>query len=634
MTTLQYLPSIKVKKNDGNLRPQAGTIAPTILIVGTAGKGVGNDFYSVATSTLAKSEFGNDGTLIRGMWEATKQGATSVGLYRIGATSAKVEGIGNAASTAGAGFVVETVEQDEDAGEDYALYYDDATVRLVVKRNSDDLIVYDNDETSPIDLFEVTVSGYRDSGGGADIGSASSYVNLEDIDSSSYPGTSFTAGTDGLSLSRMEMYEKLYVAYKHLMEFDFDVIVPMDVYFDDYNCVNQGHFKGAVLPVVPGGQTYPTAGAYLPGSDVDSLGKVYSEEYEGEYFFWWWFDDGSTPFAAADIISVNMPGSGSTTQKIDGTALTEADFHEVNFGYQLARFLYDYGTDIVDATGVIGCLPPESNSLKDKARWIGKYPTWTLNTATGEYYIASPTDNGSGLLGNKFKVGQDGWRSGVFGGGMILTDSEYMDGVEEVDDNEIPVDLGKYISVVVDTPYLRNNWYSTGYFASFAASYGGFYLNLPPASAPTNKKIVSAQLIYKISLENLDKLTGSCYVSLRRKTQGLVIADAPTSAIPGSDWTRLSTVRIVKKIVDAIRAQLEPFLGEGTGSTPRASMKTKAENILLAAKKEGYIQSYSPFEILQTRDQEVQGKADLPLTLVPAFELRQITTTINLSKSG
>jgi len=629
--TLQNLPRVTVTKPDGNLVPEQTTRAPRVLVVGTAGSGVGDTAYFVSTTTQARSEFGSDGTLIRGMWEAKKTGAEEILLYRIGSTSAIVSGIGD--STGSTGYTVTTIEQDASAGDNYALYYDNSNDRLVVKRNSDDLIVFDNDSTNPIDLFEVTVSGYKATGGGPDIGSASSYVNLSSIDASAYSGTSYTAGTDGLGLSRMEMYQELYVAYKNLLQEEFDVIVPMDVYMDDYNVVDQGHYKGSVTPVVPGGQSFPTAGAYQPGTDVDSLGKVYVEEYEGEYYFWWWFSGGA--FAAADITPANVPGSGSSTTKIDGTTITEDDFHEVNFAYQLGRFLYDYSTDIVDATGVIGALPPASNSLRDKARWLGKAPTWTLNTSTGEYYVASSGDNGSGLLGNKFTVGKSDHRSGEFGGGFILTDSEFMDGTEQVDQNDIPVDLGKYFSIVVDTPFLRNNWYNAGYRASFAASYAGFYVGMVPSSAPTNKRVSSSiSLIYKMSLGSLDALAGAGYVVMRNKPQGLVVADAPTATMPNSDWKRLSTVRIVKSVVDGIRVAVDSFLGEGMNDGSRASMRNEIDKILLSAKSAGYLQDYKPFDIIQTPSMEVAGRAEINLTLIPSFELRVIDLTVSLSKSG
>jgi len=627
--TYSNLPGVKFSKNDGNLAPSAASRAPRVLVVGTAGKGQGDEIYLVPTSSAAKGEFGNDGTLIRGMWEALKTGAEEITLYRIGSTSAVLDHVGDALGTDG--FRIETVEQDADAGEDYSVFYTDSTGRLIVYRTSDGLVVYDNDSTSPIDLLEVVVSGHRAAAGGADIGTASAAVNLEDVDASTYPGTSFTAGTDGLSLSRMEMYQELYVAYKNLMAEDFDVIVPMDVYLDDNNVAAQGNFKGAVTPVIPAGQTYPTAGAYSPTVDVDSLGKVYVEEYQGEYYFWWDINgDG-----VADVVPTPAVGSSSTTTKIDGTTLTTADFHEVNFGYQLGRFLYDYSEEIVDASGVIGVLPPESNSLRDKARWLGEDPTWTLNTSTGVYSIASSGDNGTGLLGNKFMVGRSDHRSGVYGGGFILTDTEFMDGTEQLDDNDVAIDLGKYFSIVAETGFLRNNWYPAGYRATWAASYAGFYVGMPPASAPTNKSVSGASIIYKMSLGAYDSLTGAGYVSLRtRPGGGVVVTDSPMATLPSSDWRRLSTVRIVKAIIDGVRAGLDKFIGEGTGASVRASMETVVEGVLLQGKKDGYLQNYKDFSVIQTPQQEVLGVVEVNLTLIPAFEIRQINVTVSLSKSG
>ena len=627
---VQNLAGVIAYKRDGNLRDEAPTPGPRLLVVGTSGKGVGSRAYLVPTTTQAKSEFGTDGTLLRGMWEARAMGADELALYRIGATAASVTGIGD--STGAAGYTVETVSEDEDAGTDYALYYDDTTDRLVVKRNSDDLVVWDNDETTPIDLYEVVVSGYRATGGGPDIGSSSSFVDLADIDASAYAGTNYVAGTDGLSLSRMEMYEKLYVAYEDLKQTNFDVIIPMDVYLDDYNVVDQGHYLGAVTPEALVANTYPTAGRFRPGQDVDSLGKVYVEEYEGKYYFWWVFNDGA--FTAADIFPTNAPGSASSTKKIDGTDLAASDFHEVNFAYQLARFLYEYSTNIVDATGVIGTLPPVSNSLTDKARWSGKEPTFTLDTTTGLYYIASGADNGSGLLGNKFMAGRSDHRSGIEGGGFIATETKFMDDTEIEDENEIPVDLGKYICVTPDYPLLRNSFSSTTYPASFAASYGGFYINRPTASAPTNKKVSNATLLFRLGLGVLDDLAGTGYTILRQKTTGLIVGDAPMATMPTSDWNRLSTVRIVKSVIDGVRNAVDPFLGEGMSDASRASMKQSVENVLMAAKKAGILQNYLPFEIIQTPQMEVQGKANITLTLRPAFELRQVTLSISLTKSA
>jgi hypothetical protein len=627
---LNNLPRVAVSWQDQNLLETTAVRAPRVLVIGTAGKGVGDSAFVATTGSIAKSEFGSDGNLIRGMWEAEKTGAREIVLYRIGSTAATLTGVGD--STGAGGYTITTIEQDADAGADYAVYYLDSADRLIITRVSDGLIVFDNSDAYPVDEYtEITVSGYRAASGGPDIGTVSAGVALEDVTAT---GTTFTAGTDGLSLSRMELYQELYVAYKNLLQEDFDVVVPMDVYLDDYNVIAQGSYIGAVTPVIPGGQTYPTAGAYTPGTDVDSLGRVYIEEYEGDYYFWWWLGASGASFTSAAIYPTGV-GSASATLKIDGTALTADDFHEVNFGYQLARFLYEYSTDIVSATGVIGVLPPSSTSFRDKARWLGKEPTWTLNTQNNTYSITSPANNGSGLLGNKFMVGRNDWRSGAFGGGMILTDTEFMDGTEQIDTNEAPIDLGKYISVVVDTPLLRNNWYPNGYRASFAASYAGFYVNMDPASSPTNKRVSQAiSLVYKFKLGDLDKLSGAGYVMMRVKPQGLVVADAPTASTPQSDYRRLSTVRIVKAIVDGVRLAVDKYLGEGMSSATRAAMQNDVEKVLLAGKKGGYLQDYKEFEIIQTPSMNAAGRAEINLRLVPAYELRVVDVSVSVTKAG
>lgn len=618
------LPRTSVTKEDGNLVREPAAATPRVLVVGTAGQGQADATYYVQSTSAARTEFGTDGTLIRGMYEVMQAGAKTVALYRIGATAAQVAGIGD--TSGAAGYTVSTVVKDDAAGDDYSMYYDDATNRLVVRRNSDYLVVFDNNTSAPIDLFEVTVSGHRAAAGGPDIGSASGFVNLEDVTGT---GLTYTAGTDGTNLSKMELYEKLYVAYKDLLTTSFDVIVPMGVFFDDMNIVAQGHTLGAITPVLAMANTYPTAGAFTLGTEVDSLGYVYVEEYLGEYYFWWTTNKDS--FTAA--ILYPSVGSASATLKIDGTALAGSDFHEVNFGYQLARFLYEYSTDIVDATGVIGCLPPDANTLRDKALWYGKKPTYTLNPTTGAYYIASAGDNGSGLLGNKFLAGMASHRSGVFGGGMILTDGEFMDGTEQVDTNNVAVDLGKYISVVADTAFLRNPWYTAGYLGTLAPTYAGFYANMNVLSSPTNKSVPTGiNIVYKLRGGTVDDLAGTGYVALLRKDLGVVWADAPMATLPNSDWNRLSTVRKVKDVIDGVRAVADPYLGETLSPAAKQALQTAIENVLQLGKKQGYLIAYRPVQIIQTPDMAIVGQAQCPLVLQIAPELRELQLPISLSK--
>ena len=620
---LQNLAGIYANKTDGNLVAEATASAPRQLIIGTAGKGPGGcvERRLFRSISRAKSIYGSEGTLLRGMYEGKAQKGKEFLFYRIGCRKAKVEHIGD--TTGAVGYTVETYMCDADAGTTYCIWYDDTEDRLVVTNLTTERTVYDNDPDVPIDLGEVVVSGYRrNPAGGPDIGSASGCITMEDVKAPAYTGCTYTAGTDGLSLSRMEMWEEMYKAYKILVEEEFSVATPMDIYLDDYNIVDQGHKLGSVPPIIPAGSTYPTAGAYKSILDIDSLGKVYVEEYQGEYHFWWDIDADGT----AEIFP--STGSADATHGIDGTVLELTDFHEVNFGYQLGRFLYDCSVNYNDCTGVIGVQSPESNLAKDKALWVGTAPLLTLNSITGEYTV---TTNGTGLLGNKFMAGMVGYRSALPGGGFILTDCEFLDsGSEVLDENDVPIDLGKFFNVMTDWTLLSNSYQSSNYVTSFATSYGGFYVEMPLTQGTTNQTVSSAYMYFRIKATELDKLVAAGYTTLRLKPKGLVVAKGLTAALATSDYTFLSTTRIVQEVVNAIREEVDPFLGKLMTDAQSKAAHVAAEGVLLKAKK-GMIRGYKPFEFFQTAAMRIAGEAIIDLTIYPAFELCSVTVNISLA---
>lgn len=614
----ENLPGVFPELEEGGLGVATAARGPRTLVLGTAAQGQSQWPYVVQTTSSAASEFGSEGTLTRGMYEARTSGAQNVILYRLGATSAKLEHVGD--STGVAGYTIESIRRDDDAGSLYTLYYDDSADRLVVWNAVSGLVVYDNDSTDPVDLGEVIVSGERATGGGPDIAGPSAGFALEDIPGLGHAGTSFTAGTDGDNPSRMELYEYLYKAYRALLIQDFDWVIPMDVYLDDKNIVDGYAFTAAYLASITGGDDYPTS-----GSSNDILGKLFVEEYQGDFYFFWDLDgDG-----VADLYP--SVGSATSTTKIDGSSLSAADFHEVNFAYQLAYFCHEVSVNNKFCLGGIGVRPPASLSLADIALWIGKSPTYTTRS-DGSRYIRSLGDNGSGLLGNKFKAGTYAYRGGEAFGGFMLTDSEWLDGAEEEDINGFPIDLGRYISVT--TAYLRlfNAFDTTGrgYIVTAAPTYIGYASALDEQTAPTNKVIRGVQRVFGINARQVDELAGAGYVHIYEKPKGLTISDAPTGARPQSDYRRLTTMRIVKRTVGAIRVAADPFLGNAFDTARKAALTTAVEQTLDRLVQGGYIQRYV-VDIRQTARQIVIGEAVCELTLVPAWELRRITLTVALA---
>lgn len=619
----ENLPGIFSNLIDGNLSVSNTNENPLVVVIGTAAKG-SNDFYKVASTSRAVTEFGRaDGTLVRGMYEVITGGAENVALYRIGAVAASLSNIGG-------GITVETVEKDDNAGLSYKLFWDDTAGRLRVYRASDNELVYDNYPSYPsgaIDLGEVAVSGSSAAPGAGNIGSLSVPITLYAANGVS--GAVYTAGNDGILLSLMEKYEELFRAYKLLENEDIDIVVPQNVYLDDANIQDM---TTAQVATVNSGAPWAASSTYPePESTYDVLGKCFAQEYDGEWYFWWDMD--------RDGIAEIYPSVGSSTASTDanGTALSSSDFHEVNFGYQLADFCYRQSQNHQEMHGVIGVRPPNSYSLKDVADWVGKEPTYT---ESGSNLIIS--SNGSGLLGNRWMAGRKGNAGtglpghvvneidGLAYGGFVGTDSGWMDGTQEKDRNDRLIDIGKYLDVVGGYAFLSNSTSSATYVASAAAVYAGFESTLPANSAPTNKILPGVRLPYRISISKLDSLAGYRYVMLQTKTKGVVISDAPSAARPDSDYTRRSTVNIVKECIDAVRAAAEPFLGEGLSGARFAALDTAIDRALSKLQKAGYIVRYDKL-LSATASEKVLGKANLELVLVPAYELRQLTVYVALS---
>jgi hypothetical protein len=229
-----------------------------------------------------------------------------------------------------------------------------------------------------------------------------------------------------------------------------------------------------------------------------------------------------------------------------------------------------------------------------------------------------------------------GWTVGgiaaLYNGGLIATDDGWLDSAQQQDDNDHYIDIGKYVSIVPVYPILSNPAVTTSYSASGAPTYAGFVSTLPPASAPTNKVLRSVVLPYRIGTAKLDLLAGQRFVFFHQKAKGVVVSDAPTAARPDSDYRRLSTVLIVKNVINKIRAVGEPFLGESITGARLAALDTAIEKELSTSVRDQELTRYE-HRLVATPAMKVLGQATVELKLVPAFELRQISIIVGLSAS-
>lgn len=210
-------------------------------------------------------------------------------------------------------------------------------------------------------------------------------------------------------------------------------------------------------------------------------------------------------------------------------------------------------------------------------------------------------------------------------------------GNDIVDKDGNKMDLGWYTSVVVGPdPVMISDTLGT-YYGSAAIAYAALNASLKPESAPTNKALPGVKgMKYKLSNKQMNELVGNRMVVFKLKNEGTTTAssvpyvvDGCTAGAPSSDYTRISTVKVVTDVVDQIREVADPFIGEPNTIEQRNALSALISKRLSYLMEQGEIQYYE-FEINATIQQVVLGECSIALTLVCPMELRKITTVVAL----
>ncbi len=211
------------------------------------------------------------------------------------------------------------------------------------------------------------------------------------------------------------------------------------------------------------------------------------------------------------------------------------------------------------------------------------------------------------------------------------------DGNDIVDTEGNKMDLGWYTSVVAGPdPVIVSDTLGT-YYGSAAIAYAALNAGLKPESAPTNKALPGVKgMKYKFSNKQMNELVGNRMVVFKLKNEGTAVAssipyvvDGCTAGAPGSDYARLSTVKVVTDVVDQIREVSDPFLGEPNTVEQRNALSALISKRLGYLMEQGEILHYE-FEINATIQQVILGECSIALTLVCPQELRKITTVVAL----
>lgn len=202
-----------------------------------------------------------------------------------------------------------------------------------------------------------------------------------------------------------------------------------------------------------------------------------------------------------------------------------------------------------------------------------------------------------------------------------------------------PIDLGKFISVVAGPTPTINYRVPALREANPAILYAGLNTTLQPQSAPTNKKLTGCTgLKYTLSNAQLNDIVGNKLVVFGTKysrsganLDGAYVIDGPTSARQGSEYARLTTVKVMRTVSDNIREVANPYIGEANTIEQRNSLSAAISKRLDLLTERGVILDYS-FNLVATVMDQILGQAKLELGIVAPQELRKITTVIGLKR--
>lgn len=424
----------------------------------------------------------------------------------------------------------------------------------------------------------------------------------------------FSAGTTDANISLMKRYEKLHTAFENLDLAPFDFVVCSSVSLDAKNCAD----------AMPSTYTFTEDAYPTPKSALDALGYCATVN-NGDYTYTYlWSDDGEI---------MKIASSGPVDDVVGSYT-----FSEVNLAHLIAKYCYENSNDYRFVHGVVGTNVPDSISTRGVRAYFGEAPTYTYDSEQNAYYITESASNGQGLLGHRFVGGKYDFNEGVKHGGFFLTEDGTMDYSTSnlmLDDNGKKIDLGKYLSIVAIFGRMNDDINSRrpAYIANAAPIVAGMLPRTNPVDSLINMRVPGLLIDYRLETKTVDVACGLGLVVAKSEAGIPVIADSPTFASPTSDYTRLTTVRIVSKIAEELRQAARPYIGKGLSATKRAALESAIGEVLKANLAGEPIQTVTraSFKIEQTAADRVLGRMKVSVSLTPIFELRQITFSVNLS---
>lgn len=189
-------------------------------------------------------------------------------------------------------------------------------------------------------------------------------------------------------------------------------------------------------------------------------------------------------------------------------------------------------------------------------------------------------------------------------------------------------EIGRYVVVVASE--LKTAGYPEDWgYANGATALASSLSRMASFVSPVNKVVFNiAKMRYNGSRTTLNALSEACVNSvILNFNRAPIYSDGLTYANATSDFTRLSTLRIVNEVTLLVRQVCQKFIGEASTIQTRNSMETAITSALRGMMQIGalldgdFTVSYVPAE----------NKAIVDLVVTPAFELKSIEVQVSIS---
>jgi hypothetical protein len=195
------------------------------------------------------------------------------------------------------------------------------------------------------------------------------------------------------------------------------------------------------------------------------------------------------------------------------------------------------------------------------------------------------------------------------------------------DDNNVK-EIGRHV-VVVGTELKPSNYPATWGYANGATALASALSRMSSYISTINKTVYNiSSLRYNPSKTVLTTLTDKGVNCVILNFNGApIFSDGVTFAGASSDYTRLTTLRIVSEAMLVVRQSCQKFIGQPSTLQVRNSMETSVTSSLRGMQQLGAVLD-SDFNIRYIPE---ESKALIDLVLTPAFELRNIEVQISVA---